>query len=282
MTSGLVAKLAGAGLQPHARAIVELARASIRIDTRGCSLEALQRGASRFGGVPDLPARFAWPRYNGRPLSFLAQINLSEVPPVSGSALPRTGFLAFFYETETMRWGFDPADRGCSHVAFFDVPAAELERAAPPMASPIVETFKPCALSFAAQVDLPDPSDLIFAALDAELQDERRSAYIEVGSSLHPDTYHHLLGHAQVIQNDMRAECQLASNGIDVGTPGGYRQGEALSAGAVDWELLLQIDTDEEGPGWMWGDVGRIYFWLRKQDLAARRFDQTWLVLQCS
>jgi uncharacterized protein YwqG len=31
----------------------------------------------------------------------------------------------------------------------------------------------------------------------------------------------------------------------------------------------------------MWGDVGRIYFWLTDEDLRARRWEEAWLVLQC-
>lgn len=31
----------------------------------------------------------------------------------------------------------------------------------------------------------------------------------------------------------------------------------------------------------MWGDVGRLYYWIRREDLAQRRFDKVWLVLQC-
>ena len=31
----------------------------------------------------------------------------------------------------------------------------------------------------------------------------------------------------------------------------------------------------------MFGDCGYIYFWIRKEDLAARRFDKCWLILQC-
>jgi uncharacterized protein YwqG len=31
----------------------------------------------------------------------------------------------------------------------------------------------------------------------------------------------------------------------------------------------------------MWGDGGRLYFWIREQDLAVNNFDKTWLVLQC-
>lgn len=281
MTQGLTSKLEAAGLSKHARSILELARPSVSINARRCALEALTIGASRFGGSPDLPADLPWPHYGGRPLSFLAQINLSDVPVPAESQLPRTGFLAFFYETASMQWGFDPTDRGCSHVAFFEVPATELTRALPPQASPPVETYQPCALTFASQADLPSLDDIICDPLQSELADGEGSAYSDVASSLHEDTYHHLLGHAQIIQNDMRVECQTASSGTDVSTPDGYRRGEAMHGRALEWELLLQIDSDHEGPGWMWGDVGRLYFWLRKQDLAARRFDNAWLVLQC-
>jgi hypothetical protein len=51
----------------------------------------------------------------------------------------------------------------------------------------------------------------------------------------------------------MRLQCQLASNGIYVGGPDGYRHPRVgdLKAGAADWLLLWQIDTDEDAK-WMW------------------------------
>jgi len=45
-----------------------------------------------------------------------------------------------------------------------------------------------------------------------------------------------------------------------------------------DWLLLLQADDDV---GWMWGDSGTIYYWIRRQDLHRARFDHTWMILQC-
>jgi uncharacterized protein YwqG len=82
----------------------------------------------------------------------------------------------------------------------------------------------------------------------------------------------------------MELECQLASNGIYCGgaSCNQVEEAKALAAGASNWRLLLQIDTDEDGPGWMWGDVGRIYFWVKQQDVRSLRFDDAWLVLQCS
>jgi uncharacterized protein YwqG len=81
----------------------------------------------------------------------------------------------------------------------------------------------------------------------------------------------------------MELECQLASNGINCGGPptGPDDEVRRLKEGAREWQLLLQVDTDEAGPGWMWGDVGRIYFWIKRPDLASLRFDDGWLILQC-
>ena len=54
-----------------------------------------------------------------------------------------------------------------------------------------------------------------------------------------------------------------------------------LLAAQNDWLLLLQIDTDVNGPGWTWGDNGRLYFYIRKQDLLLHNFEAAWLFLQC-
>lgn len=44
--------------------------------------------------------------------------------------------------------------------------------------------------------------------------------------------------------------------------------------------LLLQVDSEERA-GMMWGDAGRIYFWIREADLRARNFDGVRVDSQC-
>jgi uncharacterized protein YwqG len=80
----------------------------------------------------------------------------------------------------------------------------------------------------------------------------------------------------------MELECQLVTNGIYCGDPSGYEGPRAavLEAGSADWRLLMQLDSDDEA-GMMWGDAGRLYFWIREADLRERRFDKVWLILQC-
>jgi uncharacterized protein YwqG len=80
----------------------------------------------------------------------------------------------------------------------------------------------------------------------------------------------------------MELECQLASNGVNCGSPEGYAtpQAKQLEDGAQNWRLLFQMDSDDD-LGVMWGDVGMLYFWI--EEAAARRgdFSNVWLVLQC-
>jgi uncharacterized protein YwqG len=74
----------------------------------------------------------------------------------------------------------------------------------------------------------------------------------------------------------MRLQCQLVSHGVTDETD---PRATELSKGAMDWGLLLQIDSDEHA-GMRWANNGMLYYWIQQADLAARRFDTTWLVLQ--
>jgi uncharacterized protein YwqG len=116
----------------------------------------------------------------------------------------------------------------------------------------------------------------------AGLRDRLRAVPDEVRSRLTADG-HALGGWPDVIQGDMRLECQLVWNGINCGGPAGYasRRAQALRAGASDWHLLLQLASDEERLGWMWGDAGRLYWWNRVDAGGAVILDERWTVLQC-
>ena len=72
------------------------------------------------------------------------------------------------------------------------------------------------------------------------------------------------------------------SNGLYCSDASGYKDPRAkeLESGAKDWRLLLQIDSDDKA-SMMWGDSGRLYFWIRQDDLQNKRFEKTWVILQC-
>ena len=237
---------------------------------------------SHFGGAPPLPAGTAWPSRDGRPLTFLACVDLPSLHaalPVSW--LPPAGRLLFFYDAENQPWGFDPKDRGSS-VVHHEADVA-LERRALPRELPQAGRFQPCAVAMVSYVDIPSMEDERNPLMGAD--DETLESYSDVQDKLaspNSDIAHKLLGHAQTIQGAMELECALTSNGIYTGDARGYKDRRAakLAKSQYDWRLLLQIDSDEHA-GMMWGDAGRIYYWIRDQDLLERRFDKSWLVLQC-
>ncbi|MDE6456092.1 MAG: DUF1963 domain-containing protein, partial [Dysosmobacter sp.] len=93
-----------------------------------------------------------------------------------------------------------------------------------------------------------------------------------------------LLGWPDIIQSSMTVECELVSQGYYLGGSQEIPEAELREAERTsleDWLLLFQLDSIQRGTFSLeFGDYGRIYFYIRKEDLAARRFDRVWLVLQ--
>ncbi|MBU1244636.1 DUF1963 domain-containing protein [Myxococcota bacterium] len=265
---------------PPAVAATELPSVRLRVAP---SAKPHQLGDSRIGGRPDLPKGTPWPIHAGRPLSFLAQFRLADVPrPGSLIDLPSDGHLYFFYDVEGMPWGFDPKDRG-SWVVLYAPSGADLAPAAPDPGAKPPHEFKAAAVEFAVEATLPDPmSDVVERLALDPVDDEDYAAFLRSKEDTDATLESRILGHPQLIQNGMQLECQLASNGIYVGGPEGYHDPHVaeLKRAAADWRLLLQLDSHED-QGMMWGDSGRLYFWIREQDLRAKRFDRAWLILQC-
>ena len=264
--------------------------------------ETLPVMTSKIGGCPSLPEDFVWPRYKGeafdgvdkeRPLSFMAQINLSDVAIYDEEGLlPHTGMLSFFYELMTMRWGFDPEDTGCAKVYYFSEGTA-LSRTAAPKDLEEDAVMPECSISFDKHISLPEYQD--YKKLDSEAQGNVRlwEVYDEVCCELGymRDNWGNrtkLLGYPDVIQNSMEEECESLLRGYRRGCPEDFAKIPEnvkleIKEKSTDWMLLFQMGTIETGDSEiMFGDCGHIYFWIRKQDLQALDFENVWLILQCS
>lgn len=267
----LKAALERAGIE-EAETFVALAATSVRLVAERVEPDALPVGASRLGGAPDVPADFAWPRRGERPLSFLAQIDLVAA---QAPGLPQAGWLLFFYDAVEQPWGYDPKHAGGWAVRFVE-PGVTLVR------SKARGRFDAASVSFGHRLDLPHPLDSLVRPRVETWDPSRRAAYAALPDvHLEPGWDHRLRGHPGLVVADVRAECQLAANGIYAGNAAGYESPEAralLPAAPATWTLLLQLDSDE-APDFMWQDTGRLFFMIRHGDLAERRFDRTWLVL---
>ncbi len=258
-------------------------------------------GQSKFGGTPDLPADFTWPTYYGmgaldeekaaRPLSFMAQINLSEVHPYdTDNLLPESGMLYFFYDMETTRWGYDPDDRGCCRVYYAeaDVPLISTEL---PEELDAMYRIPERILTFGSQVSYPTCTEIdqtyrVTWESDAHWQmydDECIRLGMPAVDNLGMNS--RLLGYPELIQNAILEECELASTGTYTGH--GFpemtdSERENLARKSEEWMLLFQMGSILDGEDEvMFGDLGSIFFCIRKADLAERNFGNVWLIFQC-
>lgn len=274
----MLQQLNDAGLERIAEQLMQLAQPAIRMRSTIAN-DGLPVGVSKLGGMPDLPPDVGWPTWEGCELSFVGQINLADVSSFSAAKpLPETGWLLFFYDLEEFRWGFDPDDAGTWAVLYVDVPVSELCRQDCPPDFEKDHQFTECALSFEEMLSFPDYDSLLIDSL--HLDEEEVDNYITFLETFRDDEgYHQLLGHPHMIQNDMQMECQMIAEGI---TNAAMYQNptDEFRTAALNWQLLLQFDTDDRA-NMMWGDMGKLYFWIRKEDLARRAFDQCWMILQC-
>ena len=250
---------------------------------------------SKIGGRPAVPAGFVWPRFESenfegetanRPLSFLCQINLEEASAYDReNLLPKTGMLLFFYEQESEKWGFDPADNGCARVYYFEH-VSELDTAEFPEDLQVQYRVKEYDLSFTALDSYPSYEELeLHSDVDCDW-DEYDEAVEMKGCEILSDR-HKLLGYADLVQGEMLTECERTARGLYCGDSESYKQtSEETKADirkkATDWMLLFQMSyIQEDDFEMLFGDCGKLYFYIRKQDLQERNFDRIWLILQC-
>jgi uncharacterized protein YwqG len=270
------------GLGKFADAILTAARKCIRFNAIPNDYSKGELGDSRLGGDPDLPKGINWPYRNERPLQFLAQISLRDLPPIHDElGLPSTGILSFFYDMVDQPWGYDPKDAGAARV-IYSSGLLTLERRNSPDAI-LFEQYSEARVAAIEHLSLSGWESDEIRTLDPT--DEQLNSYIDLRSSMspeYPSTCHQLLGWPDEIQGPMEVECQLVTNGLYCGDSSGYEDPRAmkLAQNAREWRLLFQLDSDERAD-MMWGDAGRLYFWIRKHDLTSRYFDSTWVILQC-
>src|SRR5690606_3977360 len=112
----------------------------------------------------------------------------------------------------------------------------------------------------------------------------------EMGQGDRMSRRHQILGWAREVQGEMQTEWAEAWAGLG-SAPSPYTgepaeppevaaRREAARADAERWRMVLQVDSDD-ALGTEWGDVGRVYFWVREDSLADGSFEARWAVLQC-
>lgn len=135
-------------LAPAGDLIRKRALPCLHVLADGAGSEAL--GATRFGGLPDLPDGTVWPSAGGERLMFLAQLDLADVARRGGpSALPAEGLLSIFA-------GDLQGAPETGAVAILTPPGTPLVRMQAPLTGGLEFTLlKPVAVRFEAGITLP-------------------------------------------------------------------------------------------------------------------------------
>ena len=242
-------------------------RDAIQISFKDNNTGALATGCSKYGGMPDVPEGFEWPLDDaGRPLALLVQIDCADLAPLDNEALlPHSGQLYFFYELGEMNWQNETNN---IRVIYNDVPATQLHRTAFPEDLDQKFRLKEWPLRFLKYTSIPDVEELnklIDEPIDED-EEETYEAYDRLCSEHLTGTASigHMLGFADYFQDPV----------VDDPT---------------EHVLLLQLDSN--GEYWreddkmphdlLFGDDGNIFFYIKRDDLQARRFDQITFALQC-
>ncbi len=231
------------------------------------SLETLPATTSSLGGSPLIPSGATWPERNGKPMRFLAQLNLSEIPAPAGT-LPPAGLLAIFYDADEQPWGNDPADLASTVILHTPDPGMAVPAKHPGEAGPS-PLRQPLAIRRDTALVLSDAQESAFYGLLRQSSAEEKAHLSALHHALLRSEPHGLrvMSPPSRIQGDMDDELTVAASvyGLPEGTP---------------WTLLIQLDSNED-LGWCWGDAGELYVWCPSPDLAGGRFDRVWTVLQC-
>ncbi|MBL0219824.1 MAG: DUF1963 domain-containing protein [Myxococcales bacterium] len=238
------------------------AAAAHRPPSLEAALASLPLGASRFGGVPDLPPGVEWPSRDDVPMEFVAQLRLADAAKLDPlGRLPVTGHLWFFYNSQWLTFDQDQ-DHRCCAVLYHDVADDQLVRQIPPRVdyqgeydseprlAPYVHGL--ATLGFHAGDTVPGGVSPWITGTPLEEFWQDFTAYH--GSKI-------------AIEGDVNYQSNRLLGYVD-----GQDYVEAHLHGTED-QLLLQVDS-EDAADFQWGDCDRLYFFVSKGELTARDFSK--------
>lgn len=236
---------------------------------------------SKIGGKPFLPSNFVWPTLNDEtatPLSFLCQINLGEINKYnSESLLPNSGMLYFFYECDSQNWSWGPDSKetGNIRVYYYENIDGFVEFELP-IKLEQYNIIPEISIDFTCRNSYPSYDEFtVFNDFDTD-GEEYDYVLENLGVDFNFDEISKLLGYADIIQNEMITECESSIREDD------DTADDEFNKSASEWILLLQIGTIEKADfEMMFGDCGKLYFYIKKSDLLARNFDNVLCLLQC-
>lgn len=212
---------------------------------------------SKLGGAPYLPYTSDYPMDDrGYPLLFIAQVNFAEVPPLEH--YPTTGVLQFFLSSVnaqacTARYFPHPDSNPDECISEADLLLLmKMGHPNRPWEPPIT---RPGRLQFELGAAPPDVTDYHFEQCFANdrlllTDDTLQRAYREYTD---PARCHKLGGYGRFVQGDPRSS-------------------PWADPGFLEFEPILQLNSDSENFGCVWQDWQEICFFVRPKDLKQQDF----------
>ena len=242
-------------------------RNAIQISLVGNGNVPLPAGCSKLGGRPDVADDFQWPLDNsGYPLSLLLQIDCADLAFLDREGLlPTSGQLYFFYELSEMR---RDGKKNSVRVIYNDKPSSQLHPLDYPVNLGKHYQLQECRLQFSQRTSFPCLEEV--GHLTHKRVKTKDNIELAVASDRLEEKYcpesegiGNMLGYAFLIEKPIVKDLS-------------------------DHVLLLQLDSseyweeDDKTPHELqFGNGGCIYFYIKREDLLARRFDSIKFALQC-
>ncbi|MFI5942418.1 YwqG family protein [Streptomyces uncialis] len=245
-------------------------------------------GVGRLGGLPSLQVGAERPVWDGHgPLSFIASIDCARLPTAALDIdLHAAGTLLVFYfdgqldDGDALVLAEDRESRAGARVLYMAADEEVAERGAPAGLEPYP------AVPLAARVEMTatehrHPSERAVFAPDAPLGNRYdhpicSQKFLDALWEIEDELRHQIGGHAHSVQNQVEIEIAEAVLNGEVSW-----DDPRLSEEAGGWVLLAQFDS-EDAAAMMWGDAGALYWLVRREDLAQRRFERAMFTWQCS
>jgi len=212
------------------------------------------------------------------PLTFLAQINLAQVPREVSLPLPPDGLLSFFVDPHV--YGGDPKEQEAFRL--FHVPASRFDELRPrrmptaPTAGVFpVEPLPKYRMAFALNFLLPPQAEIEQRLPSLRLTPE---AYDRLTQRLAPGhNQDGLFTNLHSRGDDPRIVAEEGSGGIslwDQAEASGKSYEEAIDQVMQEWRVLFSMSSIDELrlPGTLW----HLCWVIRQSDLDAGRFDRYW------
>ncbi|MEU1519067.1 YwqG family protein [Streptomyces sp. NPDC005811] len=260
--------------------------ALLRPSVRLRQARAGEQIAAVLGGTPELPAGTAWPEWPGYgPLSFVASVRCAALPRDGlAEEFPRDGTLSFFsFDGQVDEDVFVSVDDPDTWAGAQVLYVPENTPVLPVDTPPVLEAFPRVELG--ADVGESAPDLWLPQARQALLGDTRHwphprdtpaglRPFVRAFAHLRTRIDHQIGGHAVPVQGPVEYEIANATLG------GMHAWGDQpLDREAERWVLLAQFAGDSDAKT-TWGDEGTLYWLIRSDDLAARRFDLARLTVQ--